>query len=266
MHRLLRLSTCAVVTAVWLVTLPASTQMAIAAGACPLTDANETSLGDLAYKSRGKFCEGLLEQQISASSNLRIIGLHGANFLFTNGGDGTIHVRVPVTAGAASATKTQLRILSTRPQLNYRLDTPMPNGRFDWERTIVDNPDVVLQAGELAALACVGGCGGQQPKLLPVSIYDVKAPKATAVPRQLTLLLKAGLDLAEAYVEVTQASDGQVVMNEKVLSDVLVAGDVLPVNMETAQWTVSDTYRVRVVAKAVQSASTDQVKAEILLR
>jgi hypothetical protein len=227
-----------------------------AASRCP-GDVKPASDAAVAYADRGDRCEGLYQQPVAASAKLQIIGAHRNRPIFDAGSGVPILVSA-ITAGAGDL---KLRILSTKPQLYYRLDASLDSkGQFLWKRNIVDDVRVGLKPADIAALICAGSCEKSSPTIYPAALTE----KATQSVDGITIRMRAALDLKELLVTVESGGAPLPNFNKKNVLDMgaLPGGVAKNIFLDVGP----GTYQLRALAIPVGTNASDEARAMIIIK
>ena len=229
------------------------------ANAVPRCPGDVTPASDkvIAYADRGDRCEGLYQQPVAASAKLQIIGVHRNRPIFDAGSG----VPIRVSAVAAGAGDLKLRVLSTKPQLYYRLDATLdPKGQFLWKRNIVDHVRVGLKPADIAALICAGACEKSSPIIYPAAITE----RETQAVDGITIRMRAALDLKELLVTVESGGAPLPNFNKKNVLDMgtLPGGVTKNVFLDVGP----GTYQLRALAIPVGTNASDEARAVIIIK
>ncbi len=227
--------------------------------ACPEKESGDGGVS-VTYANRGDRCEGLFRQQVAASAQLTLLGVHSHEPLFTAGSGKPLTVATAYRGGSAASLN--LRVLSSRTRLYYRMDTSFaPGTRFLWKRDVIDDPSVRLQPTEMKALLCEGSCSSREPVVAPVSISE----SAQTPPKQggITFWFRAAVELKQLFVTIeNQGSKTAVMKNEDVLEGrLLPAGAAKDVFVPLKK----GAYTLRATAVPSGDNARDQARAKIIV-
>jgi hypothetical protein len=214
---------------------------------------------EVAYKPRGGRCEGLYLQPVAATAGIEIVGFHAHPPRFAAAQAAPIPVRVTAPDGVAEV---NLKAVSTRHRHYYRMDARHPGkGEFLWPTELLRHPQILVEPGELAMLACLGACGGREPRLAPVSVGETgPGPRRPPI-----LLVRAAVDLAELHVGLIRATDGAVLVEREMLAGRTVSAGV-PFAIPLREVAGPGDYRLRLVAVPMNEAAIDEARAVLSLR
>ncbi len=226
------------------------------ASACPATPSVDAS-NPTAYKDRGDRCEGIFRQQVAASAQLALIGVHRHSPTFEPGSGKPLTVTSAAQSGAALA----LRVLSSRPRQYYRMDATLHGSSFVWKRDVIDNPAIQLTPSEAKALLCETSCSVANPKIYPVSIVEAKASRSQGI----TLWFRAAVDIKQLFI--TLRPIGGQANTEFEESDVL-DGRMLPAGAAKDVFAIlkSGSYSLKAIAVPVGAEAMDEVRAQIIIQ
>ncbi len=177
--------------------------------ACPVRESPDPA-NPVAYANRGDRCEGLFRQQVAASAQLLLLGVHSHEPDF-NPNSGT-PLAVSTAFRGNPAKVLNFRVLSSRTRLYYRMDASFPQGtRFVWKRDVISAPSIQLKPSEVKGLLCDGPCNVPEPTVLPVSISEKKAPKTQGI----TLWFRAAVDLKQLFLSIENSTSNVSVLKDK---------------------------------------------------
>lgn len=222
-----------------------------AAGVVPRDDS------EIAYRSRGEvYCEGLYAKPVSAAG-LALVGFHRHPPQFSSSDNNKeaspLQIQVETTSRNAPF---QVRALSTRRRLYYRMDAELNNaGTFMWAREVIDHDEVRLRPHELALMACKDACDVRVREIYPVSLTGAELVpddnlRVTANQRPTqrpTLVFLSEVDLEALYITCVDnernisihscnkdvASEGGLnIESENELESIVPAGTPIPVAVD----------------------------------
>lgn len=238
----------------WATTGPDLRAAECPAGITPIDD--ET----VAYRDRGARCEGLFVQPVAAAG-LTIMGFHRHPPEITDAPDGqatdTVALDVRSTPGV------NVRALSTRRRLYYRMDATVPeSGVFQWQGALFGHPRIGLRGREIVFLGCDGACERPAPRLHPVSVAgrDREPPEAG----RLTLVLMAGVELEELHVFLRAATGELLLDGRNELVTVLPAAT--PVALLLDELEPGQEYAFEAIAVPRGSVALDRVAATLVVQ
>lgn len=211
----------------------------------------------VAYQDRGDRCEGLFRQQVAASAQLTLLGVHTHEPAFSPGANNALMI---TALGAKQPPALALRVLSSRPRQYYRLDAKLaPGGRFQWNCAILDNSAVRLAPTDVKALLCEPTCDSAEPRIFPASITDSRPPASQGV----TLWLRAAVDLNQLFITLQGAPNQNTGFNNiDVLNKrLLPAGAAFSVFAKLK----SGTYALRATAVPDGKNAMDEIRAQIVI-
>jgi hypothetical protein len=149
--------------------------------------------GELAYRLRGAYCEGLFIQD--TSSSVRLKGLV-AVYPGTTSGAKTMRA-VPLTPSPAGY---RMRVQSLDPGIHYQLDALVPaSGGFQWPTEIVDKAG--LQRTQLAPLVWTQS---KPAAYVPVSLD----PPPAAQPVMLRAIFESSVPVTDYVASLTAEQGG----------------------------------------------------------
>jgi hypothetical protein len=228
-----------------------------AAGECPV-EVRADPANPVAYKNRGDRCEGVFRQQVAASAQLSLIGVHrhAPDFKARSGKD----LKIASPPHLQSGTALSLRILSSRPRQYYRLDANLTSGAaFLWKRDVIDNSALQLGPNDIKALLCDKSCSVREPKIYPVSIVEDKAPRSEGV----SFWFRAAVDLKAIFVSISPAP-GQ--KGSGVEENDILEGRTLPAGAPASVFAPlkPGTYVLKATAVPLEAVAIDEIRAKIV--
>lgn len=235
---------------------------ALATSACPHTASVDASILSGHYKDFGDRCEGIFQQQVPAFANptqLALIGVHRHSPAFSPGSGKPL--TVSFASNAKSGTALALRVLSSRPRHQYRMDATLRSGAsFVWKRDIIDNPAIQLTPADAKALLCETSCDVANPKIFPVSIVETKAPPSQGI----TLWFRAAVDLKQLFITLRPVGDQAKTEFEE--SDIL-DGRLLPAGAAKDVFAIlkNGAYTLNAIAVPQGAEPMNEVRAQIIV-